>query len=142
MKEFFELDDFLQGLYPRTNVYGYRTRKAILRTFRLTGIRDLNVAPLELQTLLATPLTCRSDILLTGICCDSGEERSFYLASFTELRKIEAGEVKPKLRKLAVAVFDKDTAKGVGMELLDDPRETYCEFFNGSAETVIALPMN
>jgi hypothetical protein len=138
MKEFFEVGDFLTGSYPRHNLEGYRTGKRIQRTFQLTMIRDLNVCPLEAQTLAATPLVSRSDILLTGIDLESGEQRSFYLASFEGLRKVEVGEVKWK--PPAVLVLKKRGGIAAKESLPDTDRQIFCEYFNCKSDEFVAVP--
>jgi hypothetical protein len=137
-KEFFEIGDFLTGSYPRHNLEGYRTGKRIQRTFQLTMIRDLNIAPLEEQTLAATPLTCRSDILLTGIDLDSGEQRSFYLASFEGLRRVAPGEIRGNAP--AVLVFKKRGGIAAKESLPDTDRQIFCDYFNRKPGEFVAVP--
>ncbi len=80
--------DFIQGEYPRHNIQGYRTGKYLMRVLEILAIRDLNIAPLDEQTIKNAPLICRGAILLICRDCETGEERSFYLASFRTVKKI------------------------------------------------------
>ncbi len=125
------IGDCLEGQYPRHNLMGFRTGKYVKRTFIVRQIRNLNIAPLSKQTLKQTPAICRGDILLTGLDLDSGEERSFYVASFKSLRKVE-----PRMEEKPLRVLILDDAHQVigSREFSDDKRKVYCEFFNANAD--------
>lgn len=75
-------------LYPSIN-FTCLPSKMDERRVLVKTIRDLELEPLNQETLESHPFTNRGRWLVTGIDLDKGEERTFYVESMSELTEIE-----------------------------------------------------
>ena len=73
--------------YPKSNQVDNRRPVYSHRTVFVTEVRDVCQGGLSPVTIRKRPYLARGRWLITGVCLDSGQERSFYLESMQERQR-------------------------------------------------------
>lgn len=83
----FQINEILKFDYPRLNTIDNPNPSYSPRIIRITKIRDLTHKTLHPVTVQKNPLTTRGRWLITGICFDRNQERSFYFESMKHVAR-------------------------------------------------------
>ncbi len=84
--------DVVEFLYPRHN-YAHAPLRWVARRVRVKEIRDITEQPLDPITPVLNPHLRRSAVLLVGEDVTIGQERSFYVGSMVNVRRIDGNDV-------------------------------------------------
>lgn len=77
----------LSFTYPKSNQVNCRQPHFRRRTIYVTKIRDVGQGGLSPVTIKKRPMLNRGRWLITGICLESGQERSFYFEAMQEFQR-------------------------------------------------------
>lgn len=108
--------------YPAANYRGVRRRRMEFRRVLITAIRDLRDDPIRDDEEIEPNLN-RGTMLVTGLDLDKNAERSFYVESMAELRRLHGDA--SHFRPLAMALTE--GGEFLRIKELPDPRAAWVE---------------